>query len=176
MRARIMATVIVVTSLLLTTVAFAVGPIRERTHFENETFAAGGVRNTCAALGYPLPHVVNVLNGDILAKTYVDSAGNVTRQTEVAPGFTHTWLNPDNGKSVTSNQPYHFVQRFNADASSDITLSGLVYRIKVPGEGVVAMNSGRIEFHVAADGTQTVTESSGPEDPLFPALCQVLSD
>lgn len=154
--------------LLSASIALAVPPSQERIHFENDVFPAPAVSANCH-----LP-VVNILNGDIMTKTYFDQAGNVTRTVELAPGFKHTWMNTANGRSVTTGQPYRLGTAFNADGSMDITFSGLVYRIKTA-DGVLAKNAGRLVIHVAADGTETVTHDSGPEDPLFPALCQALT-
>lgn len=150
----------------VTTTADAAPPIRERISV-HLTGPAPGISGVC---GFP---ITRDINGVLIDTTFFDKEGNPTRFLEVAPGFQVTFTNSANGNTVSYPNVFSLHQTFNADGSIDVAFTGLIFRVIVPGQGKVAMDGGRFVLHVAADGTETVTQDSGPSDSIQ-AICDYL--
>jgi len=151
--------------MLFSSVAYASPPERERTHVD-VTFV-GALSRIC---GFT---IMAHWSGDLIDTTFFDSAGQPIRSLEVGPHFVITWTNPATGKSLTTQNPVVVQTTFNPDGSSDVAFNGLVYRLAIPGQGLVAMNSGRQVLHIPVSGPATVLQDAGPNDGVGP-VCDYL--
>lgn len=86
------------------------------------------------------------------------------------------WVNPANGRSASSlnrgpNRVIH-----NADGSTTIHGTGIVFNVVVPHEGVIAQWVGHAILMIPADPTQPVTLVfvGGPNDQLS-AICSYMA-
>lgn len=106
--------------------------------------------------------------GSLHLISWFDDAGKLTRQTVTAPNFHVTFLNPANGKSVTTASPYVAHKEANPDGSLTIAFTGLVGSIT--GGGPAAVTAGR-EVIIFSDGGVELVSKVGP----FGDLCEALS-
>jgi len=104
--------------------------------------------------------------------TFYDDAGNrVRRITHFT--FSGTYTNSVTGETFTDTpDPQNFIRDYDAHTTN---YHGLIFRITVPGEGIVLLNAGTVIFN--ADGTVT---AYGPHDGGYSfdenvaALCQLM--
>ena len=91
------------------------------------------------------------------------------------PSLTYTFSNAATGESVTSRSPDPEHITWHPDGSITITVTGLVMHWAVPGEGVLAAQSGRFTVEVDADGDASETDPVGRHDDYHAALCEILA-
>lgn len=152
--------------LAVSSTASAAPPTRERTSVHLTGFAPG----VSAICGF---RIERDISGDLIQTTFVDNDGNTKRFLEVAPGWKITFMNPANGNSVTYPAVFSIHRTFNADGSVDEARVGIAFRVIVPGEGRVAINTGRLLLHISASGEVTVVQDAGPSDSIQ-AVCNAL--
>ena len=108
---------------------------------------------------------------------YLDDSGAVVRERyHVERSFTVTWTNPANGKSISSVLGGPVFTEYFADGSITQTVAGRERLFIARGDGPIAAQVGRIVFHVAPDGTETVPFVAGKWDlDINPELCAYLA-
>jgi hypothetical protein len=108
---------------------------------------------------------------------YLDDAGNVVRERwHVERAFTVTWTNPANGKSIASVLGGPVFTEYFADGSITQVVAGRERLFIARGEGPVAMQVGRVVFHVDPAGTETVPFATPQWDlDINPELCAYLA-
>jgi hypothetical protein len=129
---------------------------------------------TIGACGFP----VEVHSEGIFTRwVYLDDAANVVRERwHVEHAFTVTWTNPANGKSISSVLGGPVFTEFFPDGSITQVVAGRERLFIARGEGPVAMQVGRIVFHVDAGGTETVPFATPRWDlDINPELCAYLA-
>jgi hypothetical protein len=89
----------------------------------------------------------------------------------------HVVSNPQTGESLTSNDVGVDKVTFHPDGSATVMQVGLISRYRVPGQGLIAHESGvRILFFTGPDDQEPdVLFEAGPKDDLEAALCQALA-
>ena len=89
----------------------------------------------------------------------------------------HVVTNPQTGESLTSNDVGVDKVTFNSDGSATVRQIGLISRYRVPGQGLIAHESGiKILFFTGPDDAQPdVLFEAGPKDDLDAALCEALA-
>jgi hypothetical protein len=167
MRASLLCIVVVAFSIAVSSGASAAPPVRDRFSVHLTGFAPA----VSAFCGF---RIERDIAGDLIDTTFVDGDGNAKRFLEVAPGFKVSFTNPANGITVTYPNVFSVHQTFNADGSIDEATVGLVFRVIVPGQGPVAINTGRLLLHISPSGVVTVLQDAGPSDS-FQAVCDALS-
>jgi hypothetical protein len=94
------------------------------------------------ACGFP---VETQFVGKVKLALHVDNAGKPVFEIDTSPGFRTTFTNPANGKSFSTPNVTMNITTFTQDSTTGtITLHGLNYRIVVPGQGVVFLQTGRV--------------------------------
>jgi hypothetical protein len=108
---------------------------------------------------------------------YLDESGAVVRERwHVEQAFTVTWTNPANGKSIASVLGGPVFTEYFPDDSITQVVAGRERLFIARGDGPIAMQVGRIVFHVAPDGTETVPFLAGQWDlDINPELCAYLA-
>jgi hypothetical protein len=105
------------------------------------------------------------------------------RQIVLTPGATLTLTNLSNGKTITLRTPSSQHYTLNADGSIDIADTGLFYVVHAQG-GLLALDTGRHVLHAVPiyDNSGHVVSfefsplvDAGPQDDLFPAVCEALA-
>lgn len=151
----------IVTSLVAAAAsAHAAGPVRERVPID-ETFTFSGC-------GFVVEeHDVFTLQ----FTSWYDANGNRLRQIVTAPGARITYTNPTTGASVTAVNPFVVHKSDNADGSTTIAFTGLVFAIH--GGGSAYVDSGR-DLIVFSDAGVKPLSSSGPSADLCEALAATI--
>ena len=149
--------VAIVTSLVAAaTYAHAAAPVREQLQID-ETFTFDGC-------GFVVEeHDVFTLQ----FTSWYDASGKRLRQLVTAPGARISYTNPATGASVTAVNPFVVHKSDNADGSSTIAFTGLVFAIH--SAGAVYVDSGRDLIVFSDDGIEPVS-SAGPNADLCEAL------
>lgn len=108
---------------------------------------------------------------------YLDDSGAVVRERyHVERAFTVTWTNPANGKSISSVLGGPVFTEYFADGSITQIVAGRERLFIARGDGPIAAQVGRIVFHVAPGGTETVPFVAGQWDlDITPELCEYLA-
>lgn len=104
-------------------------------------------------------------------------SGGVQRIMITQASMKMTFTNVNNGKSVWSPSVNMQQTRIGSDGSLTQIVRGLVWRIVVPGKGVVAANVGRNDWTLkfTSSGILFSSKISGQHDGSIPqALCTVL--
>ena len=105
------------------------------------------------------------------------------RQISLTPNASLTVTNLLNGNAVTVRTPSSQHYTFNADGSFDIASTGLVWVVTTQG-GLLGIDAGLHVLHFApvyddsgnlVDFDITSTFDAGPQDPLFPAVCEAIA-
>ncbi|SRR5260221_3373304 len=121
--------------------------------------------------------------GTAIFHVYFDNAGHFLRVIITSPDTTLTFTNLSNGKSVWTPSVNMVEEYGNPDGTGTQTLRGLLDRIVVPGQGLVAADVGRLDLVFTLDsfgnpiGNPQVTFISGIQDGIIPnpsILCSVL--
>jgi hypothetical protein len=118
------------------------------------------------------------VTGRIRVIAFTDANGNERREID---SFHEqiTFTNLNTGKSVTSPSVGPGIVYFNADGSVTLVSSGIFIRIVVPKQGAVIRQIGHTVLLFPPgqfpDGQPELLFAAGPEDALFPALCDLLS-
>jgi hypothetical protein len=89
----------------------------------------------------------------------------------------HVITNPQTGESLTSNDVGVDKVSINPDGSATVRTIGLISRFRVPGQGLIAHESGiTVLFFTGPDDQEPdVLFEAGPKDDLDAALCQALA-
>jgi hypothetical protein len=89
----------------------------------------------------------------------------------------HVVSNPQTGESLTSNDVGVDKVTIHPDGSATVMQIGLISRYRVPGQGLIAHESGiSILFFTGPDDQEPdVLFEAGPKDDLDAALCQALA-
>ena len=115
------------------------------------------------------------LEGTIRGVDFLAGDGTRLRSLTTYPGLTYTFINAMTGESVTSHSPDPEHWTWNADGSATLHVTGLVMHWVVPGEGVIAAQSGRFTVAVDPDGEAAETEPVGRHDDYHAAMCEILA-
>jgi hypothetical protein len=88
-----------------------------------------------------------------------------------------TYTNSETGQSISTPDVGIDKITFNTDGSSTLVIVGLIGRIVVPREGLVAASAGRavLYFSDPADIEPDVVFEAGPSDDVVGALCTALA-
>jgi hypothetical protein len=141
--------------------AQAAAPVHEWVPVD-ETFTFDGC-------GYP------VQEHDVLLLHFIswyDAAGVRQRQVVVVPGARITYTNLDTGASVSTADPFAVHKTDNADGTTTIAFTGLVFAI--PGGGRVYVDSGRDLILFSPETGVVPLGSTGPSDDLCDALAAAI--
>jgi hypothetical protein len=89
----------------------------------------------------------------------------------------HVVSNPQTGESLTSNDVGVDKVTFHPDGSATVMQVGLISRYRIPGQGLIAHESGiSILFFTGPDDQEPdVLFEAGPKDDFNAALCQALA-
>jgi hypothetical protein len=131
-----------------------------------------GLSRTSEDCGFDI--LVHV-EGTIRVVDFLDGDGTNVRTLVTYPSLTYTFSNAETGESVTSRSPDPEHLTWNPDGSLSVTVTGLVMHWTVPGDGVVAAQSGRLTFTVDAEGHESGAEPVGRNDDYHAALCEILA-
>ena len=130
--------------------------------------------STIGVCGFP---VLVHSEGVFTAWQYLDESGAVVRERwHVERAFTVTWTNPANGKSIESVLGGPVFTEYFPDGSITQVVAGRERLFIARGDGPVAMQVGRIVFHVDPAGTETVPFATPHWDlDITPELCTYLA-
>ncbi len=89
----------------------------------------------------------------------------------------HVITNPQTGESLTSNDVGVDKVTIHPDGSATVMQVGLIARYRIPGEGLIAHESGiSIQFFTGPDDDEPdVLFEAGPKDDIVAALCDALA-
>jgi hypothetical protein len=129
---------------------------------------------TLGVCGFP---ITSHSEGVFTTWQYLDESGAVVRERwHVERAFTVTLTNPANGKSISSVLGGPVFTEYGPDETITQTVAGRERLFIARGEGPVAMQVGRIVFHVDAAGNETVPFATPQWDlDIFPELCAYLA-
>jgi hypothetical protein len=102
---------------------------------------------------------------------FFDSAGNPD-YARVHLRFVDFFYNSETREGFTEHE--HSNTLLDLPSGEEVTSSGVSYRVTVPGEGVVLLEAGRVEFNEAGE----VVFVAGPHQVLgqdFDKLCEALA-
>lgn len=112
---------------------------------------------------------------------FLDEGGNFERIIITEPTMRMTFTNLDTGEAVWTPTVNMVEQHLNDDGTGSKTLRGLLWRLVVPGEGLVTADVGRIDWLFTFDEAGNVISedlvfSAGIQENQLPALvCTVLA-
>ena len=115
--------------------------------------------------------------GAIRIHDFFDTQGNLVREISNY-NLKFTYTNPASGATVTSRSVGPDILRINQDGSATLFSIGLLARIITPGEGLLAVQVGRLGlfFTDPGDVDPDLTFEAGPHDTdVDAAICQALS-
>jgi hypothetical protein len=128
------------------------------------------------ACGFPIDLRID---GSFEITDYYDNSGTLFKEIIHNHGgpFTATAINPDNGKSTTTqSQTIVQITYFNADGSvASVSTSGLLFSFHVEGLGLILQATGRFVF----DSNFNVVFEAGPHDfhdQNTAAFCSYMAD
>ena len=134
----------------------------------NDTFTDN---QSCA-----FPVVVHV-EGTGRSTDFFDQNGNLIRTLNVYPGLTISFS--ANGKTLTSASPAIDIDTFNADGTITVFIAGLLAHISVPGQGIIAINTGLRIYLFTEQGPEVIFQAGASTFDTFEGpvsqLCGVLS-
>jgi hypothetical protein len=89
----------------------------------------------------------------------------------------HVVTNPQTGASLTSNDVGAEKVSIHADGSATVIEVGLISRFRIPGQGLIAHESGKLVLFLAGpgDAEPDVLFEAGPKDDLDAAACEALA-
>lgn len=122
--------------------------------------------------------VENHTTGAIRIHDFFDEQGNLVR--EVANyNLKITYTNSLTGESVTSRSAGPDILQVNPDNSANLLSIGLLARIVLPGQGLLAVQTGRLVLFFTDPGDQEpdVLFEAGPHDDdtaVDAAICQAI--
>lgn len=114
--------------------------------------------------------------GTLIFQDSFDSNGNLVWENAIFSNWRITFVNPANGKSVTSVRAYNerFVQY--GDGSFKAMSAGLVAQLVIPGQGQIAANVGVISVIFDASGQPVSIVIGGDHDgPIAQFVCPYLA-
>jgi len=123
--------------------------------------------------------VVVHLEGTGRSSDFFDRDGNLIRSLAVYPGLTISFS--ANGKTLTSASPAIDIDTFNADGTVTVFIAGLLAHLSVPGDGVIAIDTGLRIYLFSEDGSSDLIFRAGAstfdtfEGPVS-QLCDVFTD
>lgn len=78
---------------------------------------------------------------------FVDRSGSLVRDVISGSSLTITFRDPGTGRSLASSSPAPFTTTYDADGMVDeVVIRGLSTALRVPGEGLLLLDTGRIVF------------------------------
>ena len=119
--------------------------------------------------------IIGHVEGTMRFVDFVDGAGDVVRSLVTYPSLRYTYINAESGESVSSRSPDPEHITWDADGGFTMSVTGLVMHWVVPGEGVVAAQSGHFVITVGPDGEASESTPSGRHDDYHAAMCQILA-
>jgi hypothetical protein len=119
--------------------------------------------------------IIAHVEGTIRVADFLDGDGGQLRTLVTYPSLTYTFTNDATGESVSSRSPDPEHITWHPDGSFAIMVTGLVMHWSVPGEGVLAAQSGRFTVEVDADGDASESDPVGRDDDYHAALCEILA-
>jgi len=123
------------------------------------------------------PVVVHV-DGTGRSTDFFDRNGNLVRSLSVYPGLTISFS--ANGKTLTSASPAIDIDTFNADGTLTVFIAGLLAHISVPGQGIIAINTGLRIYLFSEQGPELIFRAGTSTFDTFEGpvsqLCGVLAD
>ena len=89
----------------------------------------------------------------------------------------HVVTNPETGESLRSNDVGVDKVSFHPDGSATVMTIGLIANYRIPGQGVIAHESGKIVLFFTGpdDEDPDVLFEAGPKDDIEAALCEALA-
>lgn len=115
--------------------------------------------------------------GAIKITTHFNPDGSVRFISE-HPNINVTLTNPATGKSVTDRDVGLDKAFFNPDGTSDVLSTGIHFRVKAPGQGVIFKRIGLQIIHLDADGEFISVDIKGGNfddfEDFAPAVCPAL--
>jgi hypothetical protein len=89
----------------------------------------------------------------------------------------HVVTNPQTGESLTSNDVGVDRVSIHPDGSATVMQVGLISRYRIPGQGLIAHESGKLVlfFTDPSDQEPDVLFEAGPKDDFNAALCEALA-
>jgi hypothetical protein len=121
----------------------------------------------------PFPFLVHS-EGTLRRTVY--SSGKVATH---AVDFHITYMNPANGKTLTTVLAGPFIVEPNADGTVTVTINGNDGHLTAPGEGTIFADVGKLVYIADPSDVNTplsIVKSTGQQDPnQFPATCEGLS-
>ena len=154
---------------LSTTVGAASGPVIFRQSVD-DTF----VTTFC---GFPMEVRTT---GTAVVHLFLDDEGNFDRVIITAPETRLTFINLDTGESVWTPSVNMVRDEANDDGTGTQSLRGLLWRLIVPGQGLITADVGRIDYRLTFDSSGNIIDeevvfSAGIQENQFvPTLCSVL--
>ena len=152
-------------------------------------FALGGVASADKPEGTPAPVRLQPETGteliaecgefDVLTDFVVDGQSTIFFDSDGNPDYARVHLrfvdffyNSETGEGFTEHE--HSNTLLDLPSGEEVTSSGVSYRVTVPGEGVVLLEAGRLEFNEAGE----VVFVAGPHQVLSQdtdKLCEALA-
>jgi hypothetical protein len=121
--------------------------------------------------------VVVHLEGTGRSTDFFDKNGNLIRTLSVFPGLTISFS--ANGKTLTSASPAIDIDTFNADGTVTAFIAGLLAHISVPGQGIIAINTGLRIYLFTEQGPEVIFQAGASTFDTFEGpvsqLCGVLA-
>ena len=127
--------------------------------------------NVIRCQGFQLEESVQ---GSIKVRSFFQN-GQIVREVQ-SISLMHTVTNEEGESVSTPDVGVDFV-RINSDGSATVAVIGLVSRLTVPGEGLIAADVGRsvLFFESPTDQEPDVLFQAGKHDDLTAALCEALA-
>jgi hypothetical protein len=169
-KVRLLLGLLLVSALTIPFTVYADKPIIIRDEID-DTFVAG-------FCGFPMEvHTT----GTGVFHVFLDEAGEFERVIITEPRMRITFTNLDTGESIWTPTVNMVLETANPDGTGTQSLRGLLWRLVVPGEGLVTADVGRIDWLYTFDdegqiASEEVVFMAGQQEGNFlPMLCQVLS-
>ncbi len=116
------------------------------------------------------------VEGFIRVHRFFDKEGNFVRRiSNFALKVTYT--NPETGETLTTPSVGPDIFTLHEDGSRTIASIGIIERVVVPGEGLVAAQIGKIVFFFTGSGDlepEVIFEAGQHEGDILAALCEAL--
>jgi hypothetical protein len=133
---------------------------------------------TTGACGFPMEVRTT---GTGVFHLFLDETGSFERLIITEPQVRITFTNLETGESVWTPSVNMVMQVLNEDGTGTKTLRGLLWRLVVPGDGLLTADVGRIDFLFTFDDegniiSEEIVFSAGQQENNFlPMVCSALA-
>ena len=159
-RARLLPVAIVLAALALLAVPLPAVAAPQRQHFREdiaEEFPRDDLADTC---GFPIVQThIGTVHG-----WFIETADGTFVADNVYVALDGQFINPDNGRVVSFVIRRSVRSAAGADGSSEVVITGVIGKVRIPGQGVIAATLGRVTLSFPPDGGEPTVTFTGTEN------------